>query len=67
MRVKFWVKSHKITEVLSATWRFQGIEAPDRVDLGWSHDFAVRFGQNGNNVVISTYVETKSFPKLFAD
>ena len=27
--IKFWVKSHKITKVSSATWRFQGIEAPD--------------------------------------
>ena len=48
------MKSHKFHLLLGALREWSLLIGSDE----WSHDFAVRFGQKGNEVVISTYVGT---------
>ena len=46
------MKSHKFRLLLGDLREWSLLIGSDE----WSHDFAVRFGQKGNDVVFSTYV-----------
>ena len=49
MGVKFWVKSHKFRLLLRDLREWSLLIGSDH----WSHDFAVRFSQKENDVVVS--------------